>query len=109
MKHTIDDYTESGLSLLKKYAAKCNINWDNLITTAFQEPLEKRAESHGHEKITEEEVRWYFLEKHNSDIVKLLKAKMTTEEAAKNCMTTVKENGEVFHKGEFVEKLGGTQ
>jgi hypothetical protein len=106
MEHTKEDFTEAGWLLLKKYAAKCDINWDNLTTTAFQEPLEKRAESQGHEKITEEEVRWYFLEKHNSDIAKLLEAKITTKEAAENCMTTVKD-GEVFHKGEFVEKLGG--
>jgi hypothetical protein len=105
MKHTKDDYTEAGLSLLKKYAAKCNINWNNLVATTFQEPLEKRAESQGREKITEEEIRWYFLEKHNSDIAKLLEAKITTKEAAENCMTTVKD-GKVFHKGEFVEKLG---
>ena len=36
MEHTKEDFTEAGWLLLKKYAAKCDINWDNLTTTAFQ-------------------------------------------------------------------------
>ncbi len=107
MTHTTDDYTEPGLLLLKRYAAKCEINWNNLTSTKFQGPLEKRAESRGHGKITEEDVRGYFFEEHNSDIEQLLKSGVVNEKEANYCKASIKD-GKVFHKGEFIEELRGT-
>jgi len=99
-------YTKPALPLMKKYAAKCKIDWNNLGGTIFQPRLEARAKQLGSEKITIGIVRWYWLKNHNLVLLKLLSANKISEKDANYCMTSIK-NGKVFHKGMFVEKIRG--
>jgi hypothetical protein len=100
------EYTEDALLLMKKYAAKCDINWNNLDSTVFQGHVEKRARQLGLQKIIVDIVRWYWLEKHNEVLEKLYVAGKIEEEKKNYCKTSIK-NGEVFHRGDFIEKLEG--
>ena len=102
MKYT---YTEDALLLMKKYAAKCDINWNNLDGAVFQGHVENRAKQLGSEKITIDIVRWYWLEDHNRILENLYAAGKIKKEEKNHCKTSVR-NGKVFHKGEFIEKLG---
>jgi len=100
------EYTEEALLLMKKYASECNIDWNNLNSTVFQGHVENKTRQLGLNKITIDVVRWYWLEKHN-EVLENLYAAEKIEEGPKNyCKTSIK-NGEVFHKGKFIERLGG--
>jgi hypothetical protein len=100
-------YTTQALDLMKRYAAKCKIDWDNLDSTVFQFHVENRAKQLGSNEITVGIVRWYWLEKHNEVLERLYAAGKIEEDKKNYCKTSIK-NGEVFHKGEFIERLEGT-
>jgi hypothetical protein len=99
-------YTKEALMLMKKYAAKCQIDWNNLNSTIFQSHIENKAKQNNSEEITVEIVRWYWLEEHNRILENLYIAGKIEEDKKNYCKTSVK-NGKVFHKGEFIEKLEG--
>ena len=98
------EYTKSALLLMKKYAAKCRINWNNLGATVFQGHLEVRAKSLGLKKITVHVVRWYWFKVHNPILYKLLQSGKINKQEMEYCKTSIK-NGCVFHRGMLIEKL----
>jgi hypothetical protein len=98
------NYTKRALLLMKKYAAKCNIDWNNLSGRVFQYHLEMRVKSRGGKKITVDDVRWYWLKKHNSTLKKLFTAGKIKKQDMNYCSVLIK-NGCVFHQGMFVEKV----
>jgi len=97
------EYTDAALSLMKKYAAKCKIDWNNLSTTVFQTRLEAKARSLNKKKITVGLVRWYWQKEHNVILQKLFDAEKINKQELEYCKVSVK-NGCVFHRGMLIEK-----
>jgi len=101
------EYTGQALLLMKKYAVKCNIDWNNLGATLFQPRLEAKARSMGSEKITTSIVRWYWLEDHNSVLQKLFDSGKIKKQEMEYCKVSVKK-GRVFHQNMFIETRKGS-
>jgi len=97
-------YTRQALLLMKKYAPKCNIDWNNLSNGVFQRHLEARAKSKGRNKIIVDDVRWYWLKKHNSILKELFNAGKIKKQEMVYCSVSIK-NGRIFHQGMFIEKV----
>lgn len=101
------DYTKPALLLMRKYAARCKVDWDNLDATVFHLRLEAKAKSLGLKKITILVVRWYWFEDHNSILQKLFDSGKIKKQEMEYCRVSVK-NGRVFHRNMFIETKKGS-
>lgn len=97
-------YTKQALLLMKKYATKCDVDWNNLSNRIFQRHLEARAKLLGKKNIGVAEVRWYWHKKHNSILKKLFDAGKIKKQEMDYCSVSIK-NGRVFHQDIFVDKV----